>query len=463
MKESNYSNCKKVDNDDSLEQFEIQESVPGFGHRHKQCLILFMCLTTAYSMRACMGVAVVAMTDPPSTTSSATSTNSTFIDRWLDKLMLTPPYPQFKWLKPVQDTILASFFWGYMLLQIPAGHFAHKYGARYLIFGAMMINSLISTCLPWAALYGGHISVIICRILQGLSQACLFPSMHTFFGKWAPLQERGRLTALVYGGQAFGTVLGLPLTGFIAASRLGWPGIFRFYGFLSFCVGLIWFKFGADSPATHPRISAFERNYIERGIGQTGYDTKEKIPVPWRSILTSKGMWAIVLAHIGQTWGQLILYSEIPSFMSKVMKVNIKAVSCWPPAFFLVMLALVPKNIYVVETLLVITCAMKISSHLGFQLNHIDISPNFAGTMMSVSNFASNGVSSLAPITAGYILTKDDDEHLWRYVFYIAAGFYFFSNLAYLYLGTARRAPWDTPSQRHGKNADAEATNPMMN
>ncbi|GBP94090.1 hypothetical protein EVAR_99532_1 [Eumeta japonica] len=58
MKESNYSNCKKVDNDDSLEQFEIQESVPGFGHRHKQCLILFMCLTTAYSMRACMGVAV---------------------------------------------------------------------------------------------------------------------------------------------------------------------------------------------------------------------------------------------------------------------------------------------------------------------------------------------------------------------------------------------------------------------
>lgn len=40
-----------------------------------------------------------------------------------------------------------------------------------------------------------------------------------------------------------------------------------------------------------------------------------------------------------------------------------------------------------------------------FQVNHIDISPNFAGTMMSLSNFVANMIASLAPIVTGLILT----------------------------------------------------------
>lgn len=49
--------------------------------------------------------------------------------------------------------------------------------------------------------------------------------------------------------------------------------------------------------------------------------------VPWSQILRSRGLYAIIVAHIGQTWGQLILYSEVPAFMDKIMGVNIKAVS----------------------------------------------------------------------------------------------------------------------------------------
>lgn len=125
----------------------------------------------------------------------------------------------------MQDTILSSFFWGYMLLQIPAGQLAHRFGAKYLIVTTMAVNALVSVCLPWAAIYvsmwdlkcispvgcnrpstptspqGGWVSTVCLRVLQGLSQASLFPSTHTFFGRWAPLQERGRLTALVYGGK----------------------------------------------------------------------------------------------------------------------------------------------------------------------------------------------------------------------------------------------------------------------
>ncbi|KOB65894.1 Sodium-dependent phosphate transporter, partial [Operophtera brumata] len=369
-------------------------------------------------------------------------------------------YPTFKWSKKIQDTVIASFFWGYMTLQIPAGQLAHRFGSRRLLCGSMLINCVVSIFLPLAAYYGGWICTVIFRMMQGLSQACIFPGMHTFFGKWAPLEERGRLTALTYGGQALGTVLGLPITGFISATSLGWPGIFRFYGILSGIIGVVLWFFAADTPAKHPMISHVERKYIEDGLGiKNGYEMKQ-MQVPWSQILRSRGLYAIIVAHIGQTWGQLILYSEVPAFMDKIMGVNIKAVRCVPAALGLVILAFVPKNIYVVESILVVICAFKISAHMGFQVNHIDISPNFAGTMMSLSNFVSNLVSSLAPILAGFILTDVNDEYLWRQVFFIAAGFYFFSNLFYVIFGTAEKAEWNEPCFNNGHaegKADEEA------
>lgn len=39
------------------------------------------------------------------------------------------------------------------------------------------------------------------------------------------------------------------------------------------------------------------------------------------------------------------------------------------PAIGLVTLAYMPKNIYVVETILVLICATKVSSHMGFQVS----------------------------------------------------------------------------------------------
>lgn len=51
------------------------------------------------------------------------------------------------------------------------------------------------------------------------------------------------------------------------------------------------------------------------------------MPVPWLKILRHPGLYAIIIAHIGQAWGQLTLYSEVPAYMDKIMGVNIKAVT----------------------------------------------------------------------------------------------------------------------------------------
>ncbi|XP_052741528.1 putative inorganic phosphate cotransporter [Bicyclus anynana] len=499
--------------------------VSGWGCRHQQCLILFICLTTAYSMRTCMGVALVVMVDDNVGTAAADNKYTFDSDNTsalvangngsnvtasenrgvLHSLLLVPPYPTFRWSKQTQDTVLSSFFWGYMLLQLPAGQLAHRFGAKYMLTAALFINCMASFCFPWGTFYGGWIFASALRMLQGLSQACIVPGMHTMLGRWTPLEERGRLAGWAYGGQALGAVLGLPITGFIASSALGWPGIFRFYGTLSGIVGCVIWTFGADSPALHTNISPAERQYIEEGLGHTGLNGKRKPPVPWCSILRSRGMWAIVVAHIGQTWGQLTLYTEVPAFMDKVMGVNIKAngmltalpflvmwftnffftwftdmlivkkllsvsntrklansLGCVPAAVGLLALAYAPKNVYVVESLLVFICAFKIACSAGFHVNHIDISSNFSGTMMSISNFVSNLFGSLAPTVAGLILTDVTSEYLWRKVFLVAAGLFFFSNLVYVVFGTADKADWDNVLQEGDAEENPSEMKPMI-
>ncbi|XP_013180508.1 PREDICTED: putative inorganic phosphate cotransporter [Papilio xuthus] len=505
----------KCDARDDVEKVAVIRSedgkLEGWGYRHQQCVILFLCLTTCYSMRACMGVSLVAMTT--SSTTRATIYNHTNLTSYnasdykvngiLSALLLTYPYPIFKWNKKTQDAILASFFWGYMVLQVPAGQLAHRVGARRLLAAALFVNALVSFCLPWAAYYGGWAWVAVFRIKQGLSQACIMPGMHTLLGKWTPLRERSRLTAWVHGGHALGPVLGLPVTGFIASSSVGWPGVFRFYGVLAALVGALIWCLTADTPAKHPNISYSEKEYIENDIGSSD-DSQKAMSVPWRKILSHRGMYAIVAAHIAQAWGQLILYGELPDFMDKVMGVNIKAngmltalpfLVMWFTNFFfswaadklivkkilsvthtrklatsvgslsaaigLIVLAFVPKKLVIVESVLVVLVGLKVATHAGVYVNNIDISPNFSGTLMSISNFISNLCASLAPIVNAFILTDVTSEYLWRKVFFVTAGIYFVSNLVYLICGTAERAEWNDPPQKKN-TTNVEECNPML-
>jgi hypothetical protein len=46
--------------------------------------------------------------------------------------------------------------------------------------------------------------------------------------------------------------------------------------------------------------------------------------VPWRSILTSVPVWALVLTHMAQNWGFYTLLTELPTYMKNILHFNIK-------------------------------------------------------------------------------------------------------------------------------------------
>lgn len=57
----------------------------------------------------------------------------------------------FDWDRSIQDTILSSFFWGYIILQIPAGMLAGKFGGKSLILCSMLSNGVVNLFVPLAA------------------------------------------------------------------------------------------------------------------------------------------------------------------------------------------------------------------------------------------------------------------------------------------------------------------------
>lgn len=438
----------------------------GFGIRHVQTVLLFFGLTVAYALRVNLSVAVVVMAD---------------------KKAANPDFEEFDWNEKTKSRILSSFFWGYVVTQIPAGQMAQRFGPKVLLLCSLGICSALAVLTPWFAHIGGSQLVIGLRVVQGLSQGFIFPSTHTMLSKWAPVSERGTLGTYSYAGAQFGTVIMLAVSGVLAASSIGWPSIFYFSGAAGCIWSVLWFMYGSNSPGEHRSISAEERNFIESSLGNQ--DHSKKIVTPWMAIFTSAPMIALTIAHCSHNWGFWTLLTEMPSYMKNVLGLDIKnnallsslpylvmwilsfvfspisdflinrqylsrvacrklfnSIGLWIPMCALLGLAFVPKG-HVDMAVLLLTVAVGINSatYLGFQVNHIDLAPNHAGTMMGITNCAANIMSLIAPLAVGEVLTDEKDPIQWRTVFYIAAGVYCVGNLVFVTLGKAEIQPWNEP------------------
>ncbi|XP_073956620.1 putative inorganic phosphate cotransporter isoform X1 [Choristoneura fumiferana] len=434
---------------------------PGIGIRHVQCVLLFFALLLGFSMRVNISMAIVAMTD--------SSSDNTF-----------------DWSMKIQSVILSSFFWGYVILQVPGGLLADRFGGSILITISIGCNSVISLLLPTAAYYGGWQLVCVCRALQGLTQGFLYPCTHNLISKWVPLEEKSRLSTIIYAGAQLGTAAELMSAGFLA-EYWGWPSIFYANGTLGVIWMVLYLLIGAASPQTSRMISEKERLYIQNSLGHVG--GHKSFATPWKSLFTSIPFLSLIVVHCGHHWGFWTLMTEMPSYMSQVLGVDIKAngvMSALPyiamyvlsfpfgflsdyilakrwlsatvtrkisnsighfgPAIFLIGLAFVPAgNITLAVGLLTMVVGLNAGHYTGYMLVHLDMSPNFAGTMLGITNCIGNLTSIVAPLAAGAIIKDETDAGEWRKVFYLSSCIYIFCNSVYLIFGTSVKQSWNEP------------------
>lgn len=83
----------------------------------------------------------------------------------------------------------------------------------------------------------------------------------------------------------------------------------------------------------------------------------------------------------------------------------------WIPMIALILLPFAT-NAPVAVLLLTLAVGINAATYVGYMVNHMDLAPNFAGSLMGLTNSIANIMSILGPLTVGYILTDSTDSQV---------------------------------------------------
>ncbi|KAG5868561.1 hypothetical protein JTB14_003244 [Gonioctena quinquepunctata] len=241
---------------DEEENFVYKQASDGlkFGKRHIQVLLLASLFFLSVCVRDCMGICIVAITDPTAS--------------------INKDIPTYDWKN--KNVIIASFFWGFMMPQLVAGWLTNTYGPKWFLVGSMILCSILGLLIPLSALTIGDGGVIACRALQGFAQAFIPPAASVVIGKWIPSSERSRLSAFIFSGISAGSAASMFFSGYLAASWYGWPMVFYIYNGFGLIWSILFCYYGRDCPGDHPTISREEKLLIENSLGKNTHKLERR-------------------------------------------------------------------------------------------------------------------------------------------------------------------------------------------
>ncbi|KAJ8389862.1 hypothetical protein AAFF_G00113310 [Aldrovandia affinis] len=354
----------------------------------------------------------------------------------------------YDWDSETQGWILGSFFYGYILTQIPGGYLARRYGAKWLL-GVGILGTIVFTMLTPLAADMGAGYLIAVRVLEGVGEGVTFPAMHAMWASWAPPLERSRLLTISYTGAQLGTVVALPLSGVICF-YLDWTYVFYIFG----AVGLLWFVMWAllvgNTPHTHRRISEAEKVYITSSLKNELSPTTSHIP--WSSILTSlPNGFLSALPYLG-CWMVALLGGQLADWLRERWLISTVAVrkgfsfaGMVGPAVFLVAAGYTGCNYVLAVAFLTVSSALGGLSTSGFSISLLEIAPSYAGILLGISNTFATIPGMVGPVIAR-ALTHSNTIEEWQVVFYISAGINVFGASFFTLFGQGKVQAWAMPN-----------------
>ncbi|XP_045150562.1 sialin isoform X2 [Echinops telfairi] len=390
------------------------EAAPGCcSARYNLAVLACLGFFIVYALRVNLSVALVDMIQS-NTTSEDNSTSHECPEHSVPKKVHNPKGKQYQWDAETQGWILGSFFYGYIITQIPGGYVARKVGGKLLLGFGVLGTAVFTLFTPLAADLGvGYLIAV--RTLEGLGEGVTFPAMHAMWSSWAPPLERSKLLSISYAGAQLGTVISLPLSGMICF-YMDWAYVFYISGIVGIFWFVLWIWLVSDAPETHRTISHSEKEYILSSLRNQLSSQKS---VPWIPMLRSLPLCAIVVAHFSYNWTFYTLLTLLPTYMKEILRFNVQEngflsavpyFGCWlciilsgqvadnlrakwhfstlcvrrlfslvgmiGPAIFLVAAGFIGCDYSLAVVFLTISTSLGGFASSGFSINHLDIAPS---------------------------------------------------------------------------------------
>ena len=235
-----------------------------------------------------------------------------FIDRAALAISLPFISEEFSLTPELKGLLLGSFFWTYLLFQIPGGWLLDRFGPRKIVGFAGIIWGGFQLM---GGLVTGGILLTASRLGLGAAEAPIFPAASKLNSKWLPSKERARGATFIDAAGPFGSAVGgLAVTALIAVTG-GWRWAFIITGALTIIVAVLYYLYLRDSPKEHSKVNDAEKEYIASDKDVSDSIDESRLP-KLSDYARSTSFWGLWLGRLGWAtvwWG---IISWTPSYLA---------------------------------------------------------------------------------------------------------------------------------------------------
>jgi sugar phosphate permease len=241
-----------------------------------------------------------------------------YLITYLDRVNISTAAPEiskeFGFDKVTIGIIFSAFAWSYALFQVPGGWLSDRFGARRVLTGVVGFWSIMTAA---TAVAFSATSFIAIRFLFGVGEAGAFPGATRAMQLWYPQNERGLVQGVTHGASRLGAAIAPPIVVLIM-SEFGWRPVFYVCGAAGLLWALWWALTFRNFPQDHPWVNKAELQAI-RGADASGLlkppPVDKQTNVPWRTLIGSSNMWAIMCAYFTYVYCLWIFLSWLPSYL----------------------------------------------------------------------------------------------------------------------------------------------------
>jgi MFS family permease len=171
------------------------------------------------------------------------------------------------------------FFWGYIILQIPAGRLAAVWSAKWVIFGLLMFWSVVSLS---TAFVRNENDLILNRFILGLFEGGVLTCTIVLIRKWFTRAERARANTMFLISIPLASVIANPISGLVL-EHFGWQMMFIVEALPGVVWSVVWIWAIADDPRSVNWLQSEEK---ARLIAELDREQAESAPVEGHWIKT---------------------------------------------------------------------------------------------------------------------------------------------------------------------------------
>jgi MFS family permease len=241
-----------------------------------------------------------------------------FIDRTNVSLAL-PSMSRALHMDPTQAGGAAGvFFWGYLALQIPGGHLAHRWSAKRFVAILLVVWG---ACSVGCGLVQTWHQFLVMRFLLGVAEGGVWPAVLVLLSHWFPRGERARANAYWMLCLPIAVIVSSPLSGWILG-RWNWRVLLVSEGAFPFLWLIIWWAFIDDYPKEAHWISPEERDYLEVTLQEESRELDAAKPAPYLQALLNPAVLVMIAIYFMSTVGNYGFLFWLPSALGNARKMS---------------------------------------------------------------------------------------------------------------------------------------------